>query len=93
MKKLSEFVDNKEILEAFKEGAKSRPAKCPSKYTFDLWRISLYHYNDCDVASAGQLCLCAEERIWLDELKKSLATMEVRNALIRMARWSPEVID
>ena len=85
--KLSDFVDNKEILEAFTEGAKSRPVKCPSKYTFNLWRMSMYHYNDCDVVRAGELCLCAEERCWLDELRSSLEIMEVRDALIRMARW------
>ena len=87
IKKLSEFIDNKEIIEAFE---KCPEGKTPSKHRFDLWRMSHYHYNDCPVARAGQLCLCGEERCWLDELKKSLTKMNVRDALIRMARWMPE---
>ena len=55
--------------------------------------MSMYHYNDCIVVREGELCLCGEERCWLDELRKSLETMEVRDALNRMARWSPEVVN
>jgi hypothetical protein len=56
--KLSEFVDNKEIIKAFDECPKG---KTPSKHRFNLWRMSLYHYDDCDIQRSGQLCLCAED--------------------------------